>query len=201
MTRQFNQVFTCVNCGCTSTTESSFGRWIRENEELDSQKQHIVIYDMDYIVHKYKTHHGRSFQLLMIIEVKTRNSDMTDAQRDTLYILSQLTQNRRENNATLGSSNKWNSNEFHKLSTSVTSVWSPMQQKMVSVKSFGLYKLQFSNLGPADSEEILWNGKPIKQETLTKLLRFDIDPNGFRPIEDLFRVHHKRKNLPLFESY
>lgn len=97
MTRQFNQRFACSNCGCEMTAETSFGRWIRENKNLDSAENGICIYDIDYIVHKFKTHYGKTFQLMMLVEVKTRNSSMTDAQRDTLYMLSQLTQNRTLN--------------------------------------------------------------------------------------------------------
>lgn len=200
MTRQYNQVFTCVNCGCTSTTETSLGRWIRNNPKLDSQQQHVCIYDIDYVVHKYKTHHGRSFQLMMLVEVKTRNSDMSEAQRDTLYMLSQITQNRKRNKSTVSAAARKNANDFHRLSSGVTEVWSPMLNAEVNVKSFGMFKLQFSNLGPDDSDEIKWNEKVIDADTLTSLLNFDVDPVGFRPISELFRVHHKQKQLPLLQQ-
>jgi hypothetical protein len=200
MTRQYNQVFTCANCGCTGTTETSFGRWVRNNPDLDSQKHHVCIYDIDYIVHKYKTHHGRTFQLMMLLEVKTRNSDMTDAQRDTLYMLSQLTQNRKRNKSIVSAAVKDNANDIQGLSFGSTKVWSPMRKAVVSVKSFGFFKLQFSNLGPDDSDEIKWNDKTIDASTLTSLLNFDIDPVCFRPISELFRVHHKQKQLPLLHE-
>jgi hypothetical protein len=197
MTRQYNQVFTCVNCGCVSTTETSFGRWIRENPRLDSQKEHIVVYDLDYVVHKFRTHYGRTIQLIMMLEVKTRNSDMTEAQRDTMYLLSQLTENRRRNKEINSKPDKWVTNTPHSGSFGSFNAYSPLAKRFVDVKSFGLFKLQFSHLGPDDSEFIGWNGKPIDNETLERLIRFDIDPVTFKPIEELFRSHHKHKQQPL----
>jgi len=199
MTRQYNQVFTCVNCGCVSTTETSFGRWVRENDELDSRKYDIVIYDIDYIVHKFKTHLGRDFQLIMFVEVKTRNSSMTDAQRDTMYIASQITSNRRRNKHIDENPTKFNTNDFHAASYGATKAYSTHNRKYVEVKSFGVFNLCFSGMGPQDSK-ITWNGKEIDIDTLTRLLRFDIDPVRFKPIEELFRVHHKEKMRPLFDG-
>ena len=198
MTRQYNQVFTCVNCGCVSTTETSFGRWVRENPNLDSKKYDICIYDIDYVVHKYRTYHGRGFQLIMFVEVKTRNSTMTDAQRDTMYIASQITSNRRRNPQIDENPSKFNTNDLHAASYGSVKAYSTYNQKYVDVKSFGVFNLCFSGLGPEDSK-ITWNGKVIDADTLTRLLRFDIDPVRFNPIEELFRVHHREKPRPLFD--
>lgn len=197
MTRQYNQVYTCTNCGCVSTTETSFGRWIRQNKNLDSQKEHVVIYDIDYVVHKFRTHHGRTMQLIMLLEIKTRNSDMTDAQRDTMYLLSQITENRRRNNQINSKPDKWVTNSPHCGSFGPNEVYSSHARRFVKIKSFGLFKLQFSGLGPDDSDFIGWNGKPIDCQTLESLIRFDIDPVTFKPIEELFRIHHKAKEQPL----
>lgn len=198
-TRQFNQQFHCSNCGCMSSAETSFGRWIRENKHLDSTKG-IVVYDIDYIVHRCKTAHGKHKQLMMFVEVKTRNSDMTDSQRDTLYMAAQLTQNRRMNPALKNKRNRWNSAIVKGWSRGVTEVWSEFEKGFVDVLHFGFFKLQFSGLGPTDSEFILWNEKPIDAETLTKLLSFDIDPVRFEDIAELFRNHHAPKRFALFES-
>jgi hypothetical protein len=73
-----------------TTAETSFGRWIRSNRTLSSANGYCV-YDIDYIVHKFRTdEYKRDWQLLMMVEAKTRNSNVSDAQRDSLYILSQL---------------------------------------------------------------------------------------------------------------
>jgi hypothetical protein len=200
MTRQFNQRFACSNCGCEMTAETSFGRWIRDNKRLDSVEHGICVYDIDYVVHKYKTMHGRSKQLMMLVEVKTRNSKMSDEQRDTMYMLSQITQNRKVNQAVLNNRDRWSTNDMHLLSKGETLVHSAYLNRNVTVVSFGVFHLQFSALGPQDSDFMAWNGKAIDANTLESLLRFDIDPVGFRPIEELFRKHHMRNDQPLLNS-
>jgi len=124
MTRQYNQTYQCANCGCSTTTETSFGRWIRDNPRLDS-RDGLVVYDVDYIVHKYKTVErpgklSREFQLMMLVEVKTRNSDVTEEQRDTLYILNQIIENRKANRNTKAA---MQSNR-HRCSNGPLRVWS-----------------------------------------------------------------------------
>jgi hypothetical protein len=198
-TRQFNTQYHCSNCGCMTSAETSFGRWIRENKHLDSANG-IVVYDIDYIVHRYKTLHGRSKQLMMFVEVKTRNSDMSEEQRDSLYMASQVTQNRTENYQLLRRRCKWNSNDVHGFSKGTTKVHSHLSNQVVNLLHFGFFKLQFSGLGPVDSESIEWNGKAIDSEMLTKILAFDVDPVRFVDISELFRNHHKKRQLPLFES-
>ncbi len=198
-TRQFNQQFHCSNCGCMTTAETSFGRWIRNNDQLDSAKG-IVVYDIDYIVHRCKTEYGRDKQLMMFVEVKTRCSQVMDSQRDTLYMASQLTQNRKMNEALRNDRTKWNSAILKGWSSGITQVYSSFTEKYVDVLHFGFFQLQFSGLGPDDSDSIMWNRKPIDADTLTKILAFDIDPVRFQDIKELFRIHHRKPQLSLLDA-
>jgi hypothetical protein len=195
MTRQYNQIYQCANCGCTTTTETSFGRWIRGNPKLESRNG-LAVYDIDYIVHRFKTFEGREYQFIMLIEVKTHNSTMPDAQKDTLFILAQLIENRRTNNAM----REGNSNQVvrKKLSNGPLYVHSMVSGKKVRVKCFGVYQLVFSGSGPDDSETIKWNKKSIDTDTLTRLLNFDIDPDTFVDIAESTRNRHKKKKDQLF---
>jgi len=194
MTRQYNQTFQCSNCGCTTTTETSFGRWIRQSKKLDSRNG-FAIYDVDYIVHKFKQQNNREYQLIMLIEVKTRNSDLQPAQRDTLYILNQVIENRRSNRHTGQNSH----NNYHRQSRGPLKVWSVMSKRMVNLRSFGVFTLRFSGTGPCDSETIYWNKKVIDLETLEKLLAFEIDPDNFLPIEETLRNRHANRQRNLFD--
>lgn len=197
-TRQFNTQYHCSNCGCMTSAETSFGRWIRGNESLDSSSG-IVVYDIDYIVHRYKSKHGRLKQLMMFVEVKTRNSDMTDEQRDSLYMASQVTQNRTSNKELDNNRDRWNANDLHGFSKGVTKVYSLYAKRVVDLLHFGFFKLQFSGLGPDDSDFIAWNDKPIDVGMLTSILAFDVDPVRFEDIGELLRKHHPEKERPLFE--
>ena len=202
MTRQFNTRFECSNCGCVTTAETAFGRWIRNNTNLDS-KHGMVLYDVDYIVHKYKQVDdgvvSRNVQLVMLVEVKTRMSDLTEEQRDTLYLLNQVIENRRTNNCMKKSGKSYNSK--HRTSFGPLKVWSAKNKRFILLRSFGLYTLRFSGLGPDDSESIYWNKRQIDKETLEKLMLFEIDPDGFLPIDEVLRNRHKKKpQLNLFDT-
>jgi len=61
-----------------------------------------------------------------------------------------------------------------------------------------MHVLRFSGLGPDDSKFIEWDDKDINADTLTDLLRFDLDPDTLKPID--LRNHHQtafKKNLHL----
>jgi hypothetical protein len=194
MTRQYNQTFQCANCGCTTTTETSLGRWIRESKKLDSRNG-FTVYDVDYIVHKFHEQNSREYQLIMLVEVKTRNSELQAAQRDTLYILNQIIENRVPNRHTGQKSH----NNKHRQSRGPLRVWSAFSRRMVNVRSFGVYTLRFSGTGPLDSETIHWNKRLIDLETLEKLLAFEIEPDRFIPIEEALRNRHANRQATLFD--
>lgn len=180
MTRQFNAQFHCPNCKTWQTQETLFGRWIRSNKELDSAKGYSVS-DQDYWIHAYKTYGNRDFQCIMLVEIKTMMARMSKAQEDTLSIANQLMRNRVQ---TPTSSIK------RQAGRGPADVHSPMLGRNVTLKAFGVHVLTFSGLGPDDSDAIKWDGRhDINTEILTKILRFDLDPDTLKPLD--LRNHHR----------
>lgn len=180
MTRPFNQQFHCPNCKTWHSAETLFGRWIRNNPLLDSRSGYVVT-DQDYWIHRYKTDHGREFQLIMLVEIKTMGADLTPSQTDTLHIVNQVMRNRNQTPT--------KKLRFQAGTTSRISVKSVMLGHDVNVKAFGMHVLTFSGLGPDDSDWIKWDQRLIDPETLTALLRFDLDPDTLKPID--IRSHHR----------
>lgn len=191
MTRQFNQHFQCSNCGCSTTAETSFGRWIRSNPKLDSRNG-LVVYDVDYIVHRYKTNlDGKEFQLVMFVEVKTRNGVMSDPQYDTLWITDQIVRNRRSNR---------HAEKRKEAGNAPLKVMSRINKKEVELRHFGLHVLTFDGTGPDDSTTIRWDKTLIDKDRLTQLLAFDIEPDRFGDMMELLRPRHAKKQRPLLDS-
>ena len=159
-----------------------FGRWIRNNPDLDSGKGYCVV-DQDYFVHAFKTYGNRAFQCLMMLEIKTLGAKVTDAQRDTLHIVNQLMRNRRETSTSNGQATRFQSG------FGVSTVRSLMARGDVRVRAYGVHVLTFSGLGPDDSDTTHWDKKEINLEQLTALLRFDLSPDTLAPLD--LRRHHK----------
>lgn len=182
MTRPCITQIHCPNCRARISFETSFGRWIRDNKDLES-KSGFCLVDQDYLVHKFKTEFGREFQLIMMIEIKTMGAKLTDAQRDTIHCFNQLLRNRKR---TPTKDLEWQVEE-----AVVRTAYSYMLKRHTNLKSFGIHVLTFSHLGPDDSEWIKWDRRLIDIDTLTKLLRFDLDPDTLKPID--LRNHHSTK--------
>lgn len=158
-------------------------------EDLRSEDG-IVCCDMDYLVHRYKTAaDGRDVQCIMFVEVKTRGAGLTDSQRDTLVLLDQYLNNRRE------TPTKKNSKRV--LNEARTKAFSVVSRKYVMVRAFGGYLLQFQHTGPDDGW-IKWGPKRIEitPDQLAAIIRFDLDPDTLAPMD--LRRHHKPPDLPLF---
>lgn len=183
MTRPFTIHSHCPICKTWQTQETAFGRWIRNNSELDSRKGYCVT-DLDMTisefktVHQFKSGYSRDFQLIMDIEVKTMGADLSQSQRDTLHIRNQLMRNRRQTPT----------KELLFQAGNTPEVFSVIQGRKIVVRCYGVHLLRFSGLGPDDSEWMLWDTKPINSDTLTEILRFDLDPDTLKPID--LRNHH-----------
>jgi hypothetical protein len=145
----------------------------------------VVLTDVDMTVHRYMTPVDkigtRQLQALMEVEVKTRNGNPTRSQLDTYA-------------------------KKHVTTRLVTKVGG------VQVFNYGISFLSFSGTSPDDSESIRWgrfnknepniSWKTIDEDTLVKLLRFDLHPDSLQ--KHPFRRHHyisdaftRRKVLPL----
>lgn len=183
MTRQHNLQIHCPNCGVMITHETSFGRWIRNNKQLDSSNGYCVI-DQDYWIHRFKTFRDRDFQLIMLVEIKTHGSDLTNAQRDTLLFVNEIMRNDRN---TPTKKLPW-----YFGGSSIRKVKSIIAGKEVILRTYGMHTLRFSGLGPDDSDTIFWDKKLINLDVLTSILRFDLDPFVLRPID--LRNHHPDPN-------
>lgn len=188
MTRPFNQNSHCPNCQTWSTAETIFGRWIRNNPRLASVDGTCVL-DSDYWVHRFKTYNpqngrpSRDIQCIMLVEVKTNGCDLNPAQRDTLHIINQIIRNRRSTPT---------KDAIHQAGTSVVKAKSLISKVPVSAWCYGAHLLQFSGLGPDDSEEIRWDkNKVITKEQLTSLLNFDLNPDTLQEMD--FRIHHYKE--------
>lgn len=180
MTRPFNAQFHCQNCKTWQTQETLFGRWIRNNAALDSRSGYSVT-DQDYWIHAYKTCGSREFQCLMLVEIKTMGQPLSPSQKDTLFIVNQLMRNRKGTPTT--------GKRVKQSGSGIASVYSSMLSRDVNLKALGMHVLTFSGLGPDDSDVITWDKKQIAVETLTQLLRFDLDPDTLRPLD--LRNHHR----------
>jgi hypothetical protein len=181
MTKRFNVHHTCPHCGGQSTAETSFGRWMRGNRELDSGLG-IVRTDCDHIVCRYKTHtDGRNFQLMMVVEVKEHGAEPDPAQRDILSFLHQSMVEKEKN--------RYNARTCRSIRMKST-----ILNRHVLVRNFGVFLLQFENTSPADSSWIKWNRRIIDEKTLTEILAMNRRPdNPDLLMDDYLRDRHKKK--------
>lgn len=184
MTVAYRQKIHCTNCGIEISAETSFSRWIRNRKDLDSNGVGISVMDADWIIHRFRTELGRSFQCLMILEVKTRGGEMSYAQRDTVNTLDQLLRNRVKTPT---------SNPIPQARNGVRKVDSVAARSSVFVRAFGVHVLTFENLGPDDSTWITWDAQKVDVDQLASLLRFDLDPDTLRPMD--WRSHHRRREI------
>lgn len=171
-----------------------FSQWIWEQRDngLDSYVDRMSITDVDWIVHKYRDRTGRDnmgkVDLFMLLELKTKGREMPPAQQDTLRIVNALFRHYAEkSNGTL--------NPF-KLE--VRDIF--LRDRVVEhryVKYFGAFLLELEGERP-DEGKIKWHGRTIDEQTLVRVLAFDIDPRSLQPRDE--RDHHgkerKQMNLP-----
>lgn len=181
MTRRFEGRVQCPHCGKSHTQETAFERWVRNHHALDSRKSGIVRFDCDVLLHKYLTPTDkkgtRDIQCVMFIEVKMHGANVGEAQRDTLSMFSQVLLNRRPN---IHGPKKGIHAKDH---CPPSRCKSHILGREVSLHLFGGHLLQFEHESPGDSGWIAWDYKPINEEMLLKLLRFELNPHTLRPID------------------
>ena len=175
--------------------ETALGRWLRGRQDLRSEDG-VNIYDEDHfcdrrVVHKFKVNGDRSAQCYMTIEVKEYGAYPSDAQRSTFAILSGYLKNFFGNRHTRRGATKDIVGKRRK-------VWDPVFKRWVQVRHYGYHLLQLEKTCPDDSLWMKWDGIEITEDDLVKLLRFEIHPLTFMPMDA--RDHHKQKSLPLFKE-
>lgn len=192
MTRSFNTTLDCPKCGHKHTAETSFERWMRNNPDLDSRSCALVRFDIDLLLHKYKTivdgKGTRDIQCMMFVEVKTYNAELTLAQEDTLLVLDQVLRNRKPN---------IHSEPLSQAPNPPVKVYSKVCGRKVSVHFYGGHLLRFDGCSPETSDRIEWDRKVISQETLVGLLQFEIDPDGLTKLDHRRRSRNWSNNLKL----
>lgn len=164
--------------------DTPFGRWVREQNSLESRQHGFTANDADWIFHKYKTNidgnGSRSVQLMMLCEVKTRLATPNKDQQETLYFMHQLLNQKR--------------------------VLRRPFKGPVSVWHFGVYVLRMEGEAPKDGEEMAWGRfdayGSIRWRTtrdtrkIVQLLGFSRAPDN--PDETLrarLRRHHHAKTI------
>jgi hypothetical protein len=186
MTKPFFQTTRCTHCGAEISTASPFSQWLRAVQELDSQKQGVVVTDLDYVIHRYKSEYGRMAQGIMVVEVKTNGAEPEAWQVDTLQLLSQLVRNDRK------TPTKVRRGAVNEGLIAPTMAYSEMFGEWITLNAAGAHLLQMSGTNPEDSEWLCWDRKPITKEQLVALFRFDLHPYTLEPWS--LRVHHAMNN-------
>lgn len=197
MTRTFNEKIRCPQCGYEHTVETDFERWIRLNPLLDSVRFGLVRFDLDILLHRYKTlvdgKGTRDIQCMMFVEVKTHMAVPSSSQMDTLSILNQVLRNRRPN---------IHSTPRRQTRGQLRRVWSKFLKRETTIKLYGGHLLQIDGTSPENSSSLLWDYAPITIEMLLELLRFERDPDRIENTLDhrrRSRAWKKYKQLPIME--
>lgn len=194
MTRSFNEKIRCPDCGCEHTVETDFERWVREHPQLDSIKSDLVRFDLDMLLHKYKTcidgKGSRLIQCMMFVEIKTFMATPSPAQVDTLSMLNQVLRNRRPN---------VNSKTRRQTNGQATKVWSKLQRRNVTLKLYGGHLLQLDGTSPVNSSKMFWDYQEIGLDFLLDLLRFERDPDRIHLLLDDRRRSRPWKQMPLLD--
>lgn len=163
--------------------EGPFEDWLRNHQELDSIVQRLSISNSDFWIHQYRSHTDRvgerTVDNIMLVEVKIENADIPFAQRDTLILVNQLLRRSSDNRY---------------------KVLKDTRGSRRLVQCFGVHLLQLSSDRPDNSAAIRWDRVGIDEETLVRLLRFELNPYSLEPRSE--RRHHilPPRGFPLFEK-
>ncbi len=181
MTRQMKEQIECPHCGETFSNETAFSRWVRQQEDLDSNRDGIVLYDSDMIVHRYKFDHDRLYQCIMLVEIKCYNAKPTESQRDTLAIFGQFLRNDKTTSC---------KNRRAQVENRPAEAFSTMRKKTIRCRAFGVHVLTFEKSSP-DNGKIRWDKGDITKGQLVKLLKFELHPETLKPMDG--RAHHTKQ--------
>lgn len=192
MTRPHNRTVSCPNCQFPVPTEQPFNVWLRAQPELDSRKDYVAVTDADLIIHKYATRQDeygkdRTKQYLMQVEVKTFGALPNRSQRETLT-LHQATTQTVNGKVERNSDGRFAPSHINNYRRHVASDGS-------EVLNYGIKLLVLSNSTPENSSWMRWQGQEIDTETLIAVLRFDLNPDSLRPMND---KHKKKRKRQLF---
>lgn len=171
--------------------ETPFGKWLKSKPELDSREYCPSITDSDFWVHRYTPRQERGHDVrqvidyIMNIEIKCFDRNMPFAQSDTLMLVNQLCR--------IPCTNK----NGRRITAKLKEI-RPGRVGRRLVRCFGVHLLQMSNDRPDTSHEMRWDAKYVlTEESLIRLIRFDLDPDSPSRLLDT-RRHHRR---PAYEIH
>lgn len=171
-----------MTTGYRNGFEGPFEDWLRKKKELDSVVQRLSISNSDFWIHQYRSHHDRvgdrTVDNIMLVEVKTEGADIPFAQRDTLILVNQLLRRSSDNRY---------------------KILKDMKGGRRLVQCFGVHLLQLSSDRPDNSAVIRWDRTVVDEDTLVRVIRFELNPYTLEPRSE--RRHHTlpRINLPLLD--
>lgn len=172
-------------------TQTGFAGWVRNNPRLESIQQGIVVVDSDLWIHRYKSVAGRSYQFVMLVEVKEFGAVVSEYQRDTLHIINQLLRNRRNTKP------EWNAIDD---GARLTECYSLSSNSRVRVLCFGAHVLRLSGDGTfCHWNALQWDNKPVSSEQLESILLFELDPDTLGKLDHRPNGRHKEVESVVIE--
>lgn len=162
--------------------DGPFSDWLRKHPGLDANVYWLYAMDVDMIFHKYQVWNDcvgdRTVKLMMDVEVKTFGAVPDEKQRETLYFR-------------------------HQILCTKQPRYSTFLKRDVSFWHFGIFVLvMHGGARPDGCDGIDWmqfdtggilTPRKITVDELVDLLRFDIRPDTFEPVN--LRRHHKTQEV------
>lgn len=167
--------------------DTPFGKWVRDQEGLESRQCSMNLCDVDMLFQKYRTDidtgeaaglDPRDVQLCMLVEVKTFDVEPNEHQREILFYHHQLLRTKRR---------------LRRIGN----------LPMVSVWHYGVFVLRLRGTRPEEGAPMLWGQfdkhgglawtRISRVWQLIEILGFNWHPDTLQPLR--LRRHHK--NAPL----
>jgi hypothetical protein len=160
-------------------------QWLRSRPGLDSRRERLSIPDVDLVVHRYRDRTSKNPKYrvdnVMLLETKAHADGPqlgTFAEHDTFGLLNAL----------------WNSRVKHHSHGVIRSYPVNFCGERRRVRWWGVHVWAMSGDRPDNSREMWWDQVPssISVDTLERLIKFEIDPFTFAPVD--YRDHHENES-------
>ena len=167
--------------------DTPFGRWVRQQKELDSLSCSLSLTDVDMIFQKYRSYvdgiGDRTVKLMMQVEVKTFDGKPNRSQTSNLFLTHQLLRQKRK----------------------LYDTFNGKVQELKDIWHFGYFVLSLEKDEPSDDTKMWWGifndrgeleyRRCTTTNSLRRLLSFELRPDNPDPHSPLsIRRHHKISN-------